>query len=78
MFPPAGAQVKRMQRSGGQPVDLAATVGAGLSAVKVGSGVWKPKKGLFRSLSSEKRLRREHDVQLPSGWVLGWLVGGTR
>lgn len=45
---------------------MAATAGAGLSAVKVGSGVWKPKKGLLRSLSSEKRLRREHDVQLPA------------
>jgi len=26
---------------------------------------WKPKKGELRSLSSEKRLRREQEVQLP-------------
>lgn len=60
MFPPAGTHVKRTQRPGAHAVDLA----AGLSSV-AGSGVWKPKKGLLRSLSSEKRLRREQDVQLP-------------
>lgn len=65
-LPPCGAHVKRMQSPSGHAVLRARC----LPFTSVGRGVWKPKKGALRSLSSEKRLRREQDVQLP---VIVWV-----